>query len=140
MLQQRPKKLTPFQQLEQSIREAERDENLRPLRRAGEELRGGRRSAKDRLAGLTEASQPGAGPTDDELAPEILIREDGALSPLEEGEDTPADRAYSIVSAQEIGVGFGLDEAELALVDPLDGEPWGDDEEDEEDDVEGLIH
>jgi hypothetical protein len=135
MLHQRPKKLTPFQQMEQSIREAERDENLRPLRRAGEELRGANRSAKGRQAGLTEASQPGSGPTEDDLTPETLIHEDGALSPLEEGDDTPADRAYRIVGAQEIGVGFGLDEAELAHVDPLDGEPWDEDDEDR-----GMTH
>lgn len=129
-MQHRPKKLTPFQQMEHSIREAEGDDNVRSIRRAGDELRSSaNRSSKGRKAGLTEASQPGSGPTDDDLAPETLIHEDGALSPLEEGDDIPADRSYRIVSAQEVGVGFGLDEAELAHVDPLDGEPWDEDED-----------
>lgn len=73
-------------------------------------------------AGLTEASHPGEGPTDDDLDPEILIHEDGARSEYEEqqGNLDPTDKTLSIVSGDEIGAGGGLDEAELARVDPLD--------------------
>ena len=74
-----------------------------------------------RKAGLTEASQPGAGPTDDDLAPETLIREDGAGSADEHNPDTPepADKHLSIVSKHEIGAGGGLNEAEMAALDPV---------------------
>ena len=62
--------------------------------------------------------------TDDDLAPETLIHEDGALSPYETGEDEPTDQNFTIVGEREIGGGSGLDEAELALKDPLDGKLW----------------
>lgn len=124
------KKLTPYQQMEISIREAEGGTEDKTVRRVGDELRKpGFHSEQERNAGLTEASQPGAGPTNDDLAPETSIHEDGAISPLDIGEDVPADRTYRIVGADEIGVGLGLDEAELAHVDPLDGEPWDEDAE-----------
>lgn len=77
-----------------------------------------------RQAGLTEASQPGEGPTDDDLAPENLIPEDGANSPSEAGSGGPTDKTFTLVDADEIGGGSGLDEAELAQVDPLDGKKW----------------
>lgn len=142
------KKLTPYQQMEIQIRETERVEKEQGegrivTPRSGDESRGDLISPERvRKAGLTEASQPGAGPTDDELAPENLIHEDGALSPSEVGEDFPADRSYRIVNADEVGVGYGLDEAELAHVDPLDGEPWDDEEgmdEDEDDNDEDEL-
>lgn len=79
---------------------------------------------RTRQAGLTEASQPGAGPTDDDLSPETLIAEDGANSPLEAGEGALADKTFTLVDADNIGGGSGLDEAELARVDPLDGKKW----------------
>ncbi|AUG04273.1 serine kinase/phosphatase [Pseudomonas sp. 09C 129] len=60
-------------------------------------------------------------PNDDELTPENLIREDGARSAHEAGEDQPADWDLSIVDENDIGGGNGLDEAELAQRDPLDG-------------------
>lgn len=71
--------------------------------------------------GLTEASQPGQGPTDDDITPETLISEDGARSPREHETTgvTPKDKTLSIVGVDEIGAGYGLDEAELAEVDPL---------------------
>jgi hypothetical protein len=74
-----------------------------------------------RNAGLTEASQPGEGPTNDDLAKEILIAEDGARSQHEpeQGNIDPTDKTLSIVRDNEIGGGSGLDEAELAEVDPL---------------------
>lgn len=59
--------------------------------------------------------------TGDDLTPETLIREDGARDAKEEGEDNPADYDLSIVGEDEIGGGNGLDEAELAKRDPLDG-------------------
>ncbi|MES2821799.1 MAG: serine kinase/phosphatase [Pseudomonadota bacterium] len=67
-----------------------------------------------REAGLTAASMPDHQPTNDDLAPETLIREDGALSPREPGQGRPADQDLSIVEADEIGGGTGLDEAEEA--------------------------
>ncbi len=73
-----------------------------------------------REAGLTAASHPGDGATEDDLSPEMLIAEDGANSPEEPGQGAPNDRTFKRVSANEIGGGSGLDEAELARVDPLD--------------------
>jgi len=71
--------------------------------------------------GLTEASQPGQGPTNDDLTQETLILEDGARSPHEHGSGSivPTDKTLSIVNENEIGAGGGLDEAELAEVDPV---------------------
>jgi len=68
-------------------------------------------------------AKPGGEPTLDDLAPEILIEEDGARSPHEPGEDTPMDKDLRIVKKDEIGAGYGLDEAELARRDPLDKKP-----------------
>lgn len=75
-----------------------------------------------REAGMTGASTPDHHNTDDDLSPEILIREDGARSPEEAGEDGPADVDLTEVDEAEIGAGYGLDEEELSVVDPLDGE------------------
>lgn len=74
-----------------------------------------------RNAGLTEASQPGKGPTNDDLTPETLILEDGARSRFEseQGNLQPTDKTLSIVNENDIGAGGGLDEAELARVDPV---------------------
>ena len=68
-----------------------------------------------------QASQPGEGPTNDDLTPETLILEDGAHSRHEpqQGNLEPADKTLSIVRDDEIGVGNGLDEAELARREPL---------------------
>lgn len=62
-------------------------------------------------------------PSDDDLEPHTLIREDGARSPAERGKDAPADSVLSVVDEDDIGGGNGLDEAELARRDPLDGKP-----------------
>ncbi|QCG64874.1 hypothetical protein [Pseudomonas veronii] len=59
--------------------------------------------------------------TDDEMSPENLIREDGARDAQEEGEGEQADWDLSIVNEDDIGGGNGLDEAELAERDPVDG-------------------
>ncbi|MGO4310563.1 serine kinase/phosphatase [Pseudomonas sp. KB_15] len=74
-----------------------------------------------REAGLTGASTDDDQPTDDDLSPETLIREDGARDAHEAGNDSRADWDLSIVDEDEIGGGNGLDEAELALRDPMDG-------------------
>lgn len=69
---------------------------------------------------FAETPRPAGEMTEDDLVPEILIREDGALSPREIGGDTPADQTLRVVDANSIGAGTGLDEAELAELDPLD--------------------
>jgi len=74
-----------------------------------------------REAGLTGASTDDHQPTDDDLSPETLIREDGARDAHEAGNDSRADWDLSIVDEDDIGGGNGLDEAELALRDPMDG-------------------
>ncbi|MBD8592536.1 serine kinase/phosphatase [Pseudomonas sp. CFBP 8758] len=74
-----------------------------------------------REAGLTGASMDDHNPTDDDMSPETLIREDGARSPDEPGDSGPADQELSFVDEDDIGGGDGLDEEELALIDPLDG-------------------
>lgn len=74
-----------------------------------------------REAGLTGASMEDHNPTDDDMSPETLIREDGARSPDEPGDSGAADQELSFVDEDEIGGGDGLDEEELALIDPLDG-------------------
>ena len=62
-----------------------------------------------------------AGMADDEMSPENLIREDGARDAREEGEGEQADWELNIVNEDDIGGGNGLDEAELAELDPVDG-------------------
>ncbi|MBF3245688.1 phosphotransferase system, HPr-related protein, partial [Pseudomonas aeruginosa] len=42
-------------------------------------------------------------------------------SPAERGGESPADKRLRVVHGNEIGAGHGLDEAELARRDPLDG-------------------
>jgi hypothetical protein len=74
-----------------------------------------------REAGMTGASTDDHEPTDDDLSPETLIHEDGARGPQEAGEDHQADWDLSIVDEDDIGGGNGLDEAELAKRDPMDG-------------------
>ncbi|GAB7533693.1 hypothetical protein PS3A_61100 [Pseudomonas sp. 3A(2025)] len=76
-----------------------------------------------REAGMTGASTPDHHGTDDDLQPDTLIREDGARSPSERGADRPADKELSAVDQSDIGAGHGLDEEELAHLDPLDGKP-----------------
>lgn len=78
---------------------------------------------RENQAGLTGASMDDHEPTDDDLSPETLIHEDGARSPHELGSGGPDDESLSIVDEDDIGGGDGLDEAELAQRDPLDGKP-----------------
>lgn len=56
-----------------------------------------------------------------ELTPETLIKEDGARSPHEPGGSIAAEEDLSVVGIDNIGAGYGLDEEELARVQPLDG-------------------
>jgi len=74
-----------------------------------------------REAGMTGASMGDRQPTDDDLSPETLIHEDGARDALEAGDDEQADWDLSVVHENDIGGGDGLDEAEMADIDPLDG-------------------
>lgn len=77
--------------------------------------------SREREAGLTGASTDDHEPTDDDMSPETLIHEDGARSPSEVGLGGPDDEDLSIVDEDDIGGGNGLDEAELADLDPVDG-------------------
>ncbi|AWY41192.1 serine kinase/phosphatase [Pseudomonas putida] len=74
-----------------------------------------------REAGMTGASTADHQPTDDDLSPETLIREDGARDAREIGRGHEAGWDLSIVDEDEIGGGDGLDEAEMARHDPMDG-------------------
>jgi hypothetical protein len=74
-----------------------------------------------REAGLTGGSMADHEPTDDDMSPEILMPEDGARDANEAGNGDQADWDLSIVDEDEIGGGNGLDEAELARRDPMDG-------------------
>ena len=108
-----------------SIRELNFDEE-EPTAEIGDELPAGEREhlmpdERVREAGMTGASTQDHEPTDDDMSPETLIHEDGARDAREEGEDSPADYDLSIVDEDEIGGGNGLDEAELADLDPVDG-------------------
>lgn len=83
-----------------------------------------------REAGLSGGETLGEGEHEDgvsmdDLSPETLLDESGARSPREPGARGALDQDLSVVGADEIGGGAGLDEAELARRDPLDGKPWG---------------
>ncbi|VVN99937.1 serine kinase/phosphatase [Pseudomonas fluorescens] len=72
-------------------------------------------------AGMTGASTADHESTDDDLNAETMILEDGARDADEAGEDEPADWDLSIVDEDDIGGGNGLDEAEMAEREPVDG-------------------
>ncbi|WP_433768993.1 serine kinase/phosphatase [Pseudomonas putida] len=74
-----------------------------------------------REAGMTGASTADHQPTDDDLSPETLIREDGARDAREIGRGHEAGWDLSIVDADDIGAGDGFDEAEMARREPMDG-------------------
>ncbi|NMY29506.1 serine kinase/phosphatase [Pseudomonas sp. WS 5021] len=108
-----------------SMRELDFDEQ-EPTAEIGEEIPRGEREhlmpdEREREAGMTGASTADHEPTDDDMSPETLIHEDGARDAREEGEGEQADWDLSIVDEDEIGGGNGLDEAELADIDPVDG-------------------
>ncbi|MHC8317798.1 serine kinase/phosphatase [Pseudomonas sp. LB3P31] len=108
-----------------SMHELDFDEE-EPSARIGDEIAENEReklmpAERVREAGLTGASTEDHESTDDDMSPETLIREDGARDAKEAGEDGQADWDLSIVDEDDIGGGNGLDEAELAQRDPLDG-------------------
>jgi hypothetical protein len=108
-----------------SMHELDFDED-EPSARIGDELPDNEREQlmppeRVREAGMTGASTEDHEPTDDDMSPETLILEDGARDAREAGEEGQADWDLSIVDEDEIGGGNGLDEAELAQRDPLDG-------------------
>lgn len=108
-----------------SMRELDFDEQ-EPTAEIGDEIPRGEREhlmpdEREREAGMTGASTADHEPTDDDMSPETLIHEDGARDAREEGEGEQADWDLSIVDEDEIGGGNGLDEAELADIDPVDG-------------------
>ncbi|GAB3396162.1 hypothetical protein [Azotobacter armeniacus] len=109
--------------LDFSDRKDERQGHAGDLRPA-EELREEFPPERVREAGMTGGEIPNGQPTMDDADLEILILENGARSPRERGHGLPADENLSIVSADRIGAGGGLDEAEVARVLPLDGQPW----------------
>ncbi|VVM65658.1 serine kinase/phosphatase [Pseudomonas fluorescens] len=97
-----------------------------PSAKIGDELPDGEREQlmpgqRVRKAGLTGASTDDHQPTDDDLSPETLIREDGARDAREAGSNSRADWDLSVVDEDDIGGGDGLDEAEMARRDPMDG-------------------
>ncbi|MGC6372518.1 serine kinase/phosphatase [Pseudomonas sp. K2I15] len=108
-----------------SMRELDFDEE-EPTAEIGDEIPPGERKhlmpdERVREVGMTGASTDDHESTDDDMSPETLIHEDGARDAQEAGEDHPADYDLSIVDEDEIGGGNGLDEAELADIDPVDG-------------------
>jgi len=118
------KKLTPYQKLEQELRESAEETPAPRKSRLIQKLEKNKNQfRRDRRSGAYGPGRAAYDPTDDDLAPETLIHEDGARSPLEAGDDVPLDETYQIVSGNQIGAGYGLDEAELAEVDPLDRRP-----------------
>ena len=107
-----------------SVHELDFDDE-QPSAKIGEELPEREREqllprVRVREAGFTGASTADHEPTDDDLSPETLIREDGARDAQELGGDNQADWDLSVVDEDDIGGGNGLDEAELARRDPLD--------------------
>lgn len=120
---------TPIDPPDDDIRPEERVDELEfpergPMEPVEQDIGAEAASERAANAGLTEASQPGEGPTMDDAAPETLMPEDGSRSPLEAGDETPADLDLTTVDGREAGLGGGLDEAELGRAKPLDGKPW----------------
>lgn len=108
-----------------SVRELDFDVE-EPSAKIGDELQEKEREhlmprARVREAGMTGGSTDDHESTDDDMSPETLIREDGARDAQEAGEGEQADWDLSIVDEDDIGGGDGLDEAELARHDPMDG-------------------
>ena len=70
---------------------------------------------------ISGAALPGRDSSPDDLDADMLIPEDGARDAYEalEEEGGAADWDLSVVNEDEIGAGRGLDEAELADIDPV---------------------
>ncbi|WP_460095770.1 serine kinase/phosphatase [Pseudomonas sp. S3_C01] len=108
-----------------SMHELEFDEE-EPSAKIGDELPENEREhlmprERVREVGMTGASTDDHESTDDDMSPETLIHEDGARDAHETGDDEQADWDLSVVDENDIGGGDGLDEAEMADIDPLDG-------------------
>jgi hypothetical protein len=95
-----------------SVRELDFDDDSKPPPKAGDprvppgEPDPEISSRRVRDAGMT-GGEAGRDVTDDDLTPETLLDEEQAL-------DKPADKRVRVVDGDEIGAGYGLDEAELA--------------------------
>lgn len=74
---------------------------------------------------ISGAALPGPDENPDDLEADMLIPEDGARDALEANEEPggAADWDLSVVDEDEIGAGRGLDEAELADIDPVGRKP-----------------
>lgn len=109
-------------QVEADNREAPDDRPMGPI--GGVPSRG-ESTKRAGEAGMTEASLPGHGPTDDDATPETLMPDDGSRSAAEAGTNADAaDSQLTEVGRAEAGGGYGPDEAELGRSRPLDGKPW----------------
>lgn len=115
-------------QAEEDNREAPDD---RPMGPVGNTPTRGESAKRAGEAGLTEASMPGQGPTDDDATPETLNPDDGSRSAEEAGvAASAADTELTEVGKAGVGGRHGLDEAEAGRTRPLDGKPWDGDPDD----------
>jgi len=117
-----------MEQLDFSERKDERQGRVGDLR-SEEELERELPDERVREAGMTGGETLGQslhedGVSDDDLSPETLIDENGERLGRGTTGSLPADKALSVVGADEIGAGDGLDEAEEGRAYPLDGKPW----------------
>ncbi|MHC8288759.1 serine kinase/phosphatase [Pseudomonas sp. XS1P51] len=103
-----------------SMHELDFDEE-EPSAKIGDELSQTERERLMPQHRVREASTDDNESTDDDMSPENLIHEDGARDAHEAGEGEQADWELSIVDEDDIGGGNGLDEAEMAQRDPIDG-------------------
>lgn len=109
-------------QAEADNREAPDDRPMGPVGNVPSRSESAERAGE---AGLTEASMPGHGPTADDATPETLMPDDGSRSPQEAATDAgAADAELTEVGKGGAGGRYGLDEAELGRVRPLDGKAW----------------
>ncbi|MWK56637.1 phosphotransferase system, HPr-related protein [Pseudomonas otitidis] len=118
-----------MEQLDFSERKDERQGRVGDLR-SEEELEREFPDERVREAGMTGGETLGQslhedGVSDDDLSPETLIDENGERLGRGTTGSLPADKELSVVGADEIGAGGGLDEAEEGRAYPLDGKSWG---------------
>ncbi|MGV5350511.1 phosphotransferase system, HPr-related protein [Pseudomonas aeruginosa] len=127
-----PQEIDDIQDRMGSMRELDFDERRQARKaRIGDERPEAEVEAEFSSRRVREAGHAGGQPDEDDgyqdnvgmddLAPETLIDESGDRSPAERGGESPADKRLRVVHGNEIGAGHGLDEAELARRDPLDG-------------------
>lgn len=108
--------------VEEDYREAPDDRPMGPVGNVPSRAESAERAEE---GGLTEASMPGHGPTADDATPETLNPDDGSRSAKEASTpDTALDTELTEVGKAGAGGRYGLDEAELGRVKPLDGKPW----------------